>query len=321
MDDLPVFTIIIPVKPAGAVRAVDHLRGKVDYPSDRYEVMVAEGRRPSRQRNLAAAGARGEILYFLDDDSLASPGFLRLAARHFEAPDIAAVGGPSLTPQSDSPLQRAFGAAFASPLGGGGVRNRYRCVGGARETDDSELILCNLAFRRDLFLDAGGLDGRLYPNEENELMVRLRRKGLRLIHDPALAVFRSQRPHLRAFVRQLFTYGRGRGEQIRLGGGHGIANFLPSFFLLYLCTLSFLGGVWMIPLFVYLLAAIISSLVEGVKSNDVRVSLLLPLVYPLLHLSYGAGLILGLISPRFRGRGAGDDAVTVRVVKSLEDRW
>ncbi|WP_298267841.1 glycosyltransferase family 2 protein [Geobacter sp.] len=320
MPATPAFTIIIPVKPGGRVAALDRLRA-VDYPADRYEVLVAEGRRPSCQRNRAAARARGEYLYFLDDDSLTSSDFLRRAARHCEAPAVAAVGGPSLTPPSDSVPQRAFGAAFASLLGGGSVRNRYRRTGAVRETDDSELILCNLAFRKDLFLAAGGLDERLYPNEENELMARLRRQGLRLVHDPALAVFRSQRPNIRAFVRQLFTYGRGRAEQIHLGGGGGVSNFVPSLFLLYLCALPFLGGPWAIPLGGYLAAVLLSSLMEGARSGDGRVSLFLLLVYPALHLSYGAGVIRGLLSPRFRGRRCEGEVVTVRVVKSLEAGW
>ena len=34
-----------------------------------------------------------------------------------------------------------------------------------------------------------------------------------MVHHPALAVTRSQRRTYKDFVRQLFTYGRGRGEQ------------------------------------------------------------------------------------------------------------
>ncbi|AJE04202.1 glycosyl transferase family 2 [Geobacter pickeringii] len=317
----PTFTVVIPVKPGGEVTAVDRLRA-IDYPAECYEVLVAEGRRPSCQRNRAAAQARGEYLYFLDDDSLVPPEFLQLAARHFENPSVAAVGGPSLTPSSDTTMQRAFGAAFASLLGGGGVRNRYRQAGMVRETDDAELILCNLGFRRDTFLAAGGLDERLYPNEENELMARLRRQGMRLVHDPALAVFRSQRPHLRAFVRQLFTYGRGRAEQIHLGGGCGVSNLVPALFLLYLCVLPFLGsGPGAIPLGGYLLATLLSSFIEGGRSGDGRVSAVLLLVYPALHLSYGAGLIWGLLFPRFKGKRGGDGVVTVRMIKSLEAEW
>ena len=108
-------------------------------------------------------------------------------------------------------MQHSIAMAFASLFGGGGMRNRYRQTGGVRRTSDRELILCNLSFRRARFLALGGFDERLYPNEENELLERISRDGGRLIHDPELAVFRSQRPTFRAFCRQLYGYGRGRG--------------------------------------------------------------------------------------------------------------
>src|SRR6185369_431352 len=58
-------SIIIPVKPGGAVAALDPLRN-LEAGSPDHEIIVAEGRRPSCQRNLAAAAAEGDILYFLD---------------------------------------------------------------------------------------------------------------------------------------------------------------------------------------------------------------------------------------------------------------
>ncbi|HKZ16745.1 MAG TPA: glycosyltransferase, partial [Geobacteraceae bacterium] len=210
-------SIIIPVKPGGKVKALDALRN-VDYPAAAVEIIVAEGKCPSRQRNMAAAAAGGDILYFLDDDSIVIPEFLLKAVNHFGNTSVAAVGGPSLTPESDTPLQQAFGLALSSRFGSGGVCNRYRKKGGVRETGDNELILCNLSMRSDVFRAFGGFDERLYPNEENELMDRIRNKGLALVHDPDLAVYRSQRKTFPAFVRQIFGYGKGRGRQTLIGG-------------------------------------------------------------------------------------------------------
>ena len=173
MPDTAKVSIIIPVKPGGRVKALTGVRG-LNFPADSFEVFVAEGKCPSCQRNMAAAAASGEILCFLDDDSLISPEYLHRVARHYADPAVAAAGGPSLTPASDTPLQQAFGMAFVSVIGGGGMRNRYRQVGSVRATSEQELILCNLSFRRDTFLTYGGFDERLYPNEENELMGRIR---------------------------------------------------------------------------------------------------------------------------------------------------
>jgi succinoglycan biosynthesis protein ExoA len=314
---LPKVSVIIPVKPEGEVRALSGL-ARASYPSELFEVLVAYGSVPSLQRNLAAQQAKGELLFYLDDDSQVSPGFLEAAARHYQDPKVAAVGGPSLTPKTDSALQRAIGIAFASPIGGGGVRNRYRKSGTARVSSDSELILCNLSFRREIFLSHEGLDARLYPNEENELMDRLQHEGFLLMHDPELAVFRSQRSSYRAYLRQMFGYGRGRGEQTLLSGKLKPISLAPSLFLVYTLMLPFFsGGLFALPMLCYLAMVAAASLSGALAGRDPALLPRLLVIYPTLHLAYGAGVIKGLLTPRFRGASRSAEGIEVRRVKDF----
>jgi hypothetical protein len=295
----PSWSIIIPVKPGGEVKAIEALKG-MDYPHHLVEIIVSEGCRPSCQRNRAAATATGELLYFLDDDSQVRPDFLRRATTHYADRHVAVVGGPSLTPPSDTPLQQAFGAAFSSLIGGGSVRNRYRLAGAARSAAENELILCNLSFRREIYSGCGGLDERLYPNEENELMDRILHMGWELIHDPELAVMRSQRRRYADFVRQLFTYGRGRGEQTIVSRKVNCASLVPSVFLLYLLIVPFLDNpVYTLPLLCYAGTVAITALWEAWQRKMAVLIPFLLLVIPTLHLSYGAGMVVGLARPRF----------------------
>jgi hypothetical protein len=314
-------SVIIPVKPGGGVGALDRLKS-VEYPPDLYEVIVAEGCWPSRQRNLAVRQSRGDILCFLDDDSQVFPHHFMRVAGWYDDPQVAAVGGPSLTPPDDSAWQHTFGCALASLFGGGGVRNRYRRSGAPRSTGDNELILCNLSIRRDVFLGAGGLNERLYPNEENELMDRLQAEGYRLLHDPELAILRSQRPSFRAFVRQLFGYGRGRAEQTLISGSVGIMSLAPSLFLVYLCLVPLVRKpVYSLPLLCYVLLTLVFALYEGVQSGRTACIARLLAVFPALHLSYGAGVLAGLARPRFRTAPAQSPEVTIRQVKEMGKPW
>lgn len=266
--------------------------------------------------------ASGEILCFLDDDSMVSPGFLARIVCHFADPRVAVVGGPSLTPVTDTPLQRSFGIAFASQLGGGGMRNRYRQVGDVRATGDQELILCNLSFRRDTFLACDGFDERLFPNEENELMDRIRGGGGILIHDPGLAVHRSQRPTIAAFCRQLFSYGRGRGEQTVISGVIKPITLVPSLFLLYLLLLPLLQKpIYYLPLLCYLLILAIATLREGFRTRETGSVMLLPFVFILIHICYGYGMVRGLISPRFLKAPHATGDVVIRRVKEFGEGW
>lgn len=313
-------SIIIPVKPGGVVAALEAL-SRLDFTAEAWEVMVTEGSCPSRQRNSAAAAASGDIVWFLDDDSRVQPDALQRLARHFEDPAVAAVGGPSITPASDSSWQRSVAAMLASPLGGGGVRNRYRRAGTVRSCGQNELILCNLAFRRSLFLADGGLDERLYPNEENELMDRLVADGQRLLHDPDLYVERSQRPTCRAFVRQMFGYGRGRGEQTRIAGISSPVNFAPLGLLCWLLLAPLLlPMVALPPILLYSALVLLSAVTVSSSVGLLRVPLVAFLTIA-MHLLYGAGIAVGLLRPRYLHRRPSECEVLVRHIKEFGEAF
>lgn len=293
---LPSISVIIPVKPGGDVRALDAL-GSVDYPRDKMEVLVAEGRQPSAQRNRAAARARGELLYFLDDDSMAPPGLLRTVAGRFSDPAVSVVGGPIITPESDSFIQKGFGLALGSPFGGSSIRARYKRLGPERDVTENELILANLAFRKEAFLAAGGLNERLYPNEENELMNRLQAGGHRLVYVPGAFLYRSQRTGPRAYLRQVFTYGRGRMDQnFAHPAGIRPLHAAPSLFLLYCLSLPFVHNiVYFLPLMLYLSLSLVFSSAAAAEARNPLYLFVMPLLFLGLHLGYGAGFLWGLI--------------------------
>jgi len=134
---------------------------------------------------------------------------------------VAIVGGPNVSPEFDTFLQKAFDAVQTSWFGSYTVRARYQPIGVLRDASEKELILCNMSMRKSVFLAFRGFDTRLYPNEENELMNRIKAGGYRLLYQPAAIVQRSRRDSLLAFLKQNYTYGRGRMEQMLVG-------FFPS---------------------------------------------------------------------------------------------
>lgn len=320
---MPTFSFIIPVKPGGSIAALESLR-RLSADTSRFEVLIAEGRSPSRQRNTAAVEAQGDVLFFLDDDSHVAPDCLDTCESIMTDTSVAVVGGPSLTPPDDSPLQQLFGLALSSLFGAGGMRNRYRSVGNVRETTDKELILCNLAMRRDIFLASGGLDERLYPNEENELLDRIQASGQKLVHAPHMAIHRSQRRSLRLFIRQMYSYGRGRAQQTLIAGSGPIIGFIPLLFLLYLALLPFVAPtpLFFIPLCGYvMLDMLVTAASIGSSGSFSRILLLL--LFPLMHLSNGYGLLYGLICGK---NGAsppnGNQEITIRRIKEFgQHNW
>ncbi len=299
--------------------ALPHIKKSIAE-NQQYEILLAEGSAPSQQRNCAAREACGDILYFLDDDSLISPGNLAVCSAQMGSSSAGVVGGPSITPADDSWLQQLFGYALSSAFGSGAVYNRYRAYGATRETTDKELILCNLAVRRTLFLALGGFNECLYPNEENEFIERVTSAGYTLLHDPTMQVFRSQRRTLRAFIKQMFNYGRGRAQQTLITSTYSVASFIPLFFVAYL-MLALIGIKYvflLIPLVLYLFATLTSTLLILCRTGRVF-SLLLLGIYPLMHTVNGIGLLWGLLN----GKPVPvlDSSIQIRRIKKLGETF
>ena len=275
----------------------------LDYPSEKLEIIVARGRQPSAQRNAGIKAATGELIYFLDDDSVPATKNLRLALRHFERADVKMVGGPNLCPADAPWLEKVFALVLGSWLGFFTSRARYITVGTVRQTSEKELILCNLVARRQVMLDLGGFNEALYPNEENALMDELQKKGGKLIYDPQLVVARRPRSNLKAFCKMLMTYGRGRAEQFRLHPTFGSApNFVPPGFVVYLLVLTAMllvaprvGVYLLLPLALYGLMLLVQTLVLAASGGVLRSIAAIPLIV-LTHMLYGVGFWRGLFT-------------------------
>lgn len=312
-EHLPSVTLIIPARPEQAdikaVTAAQHL----DYPPGQLEIIVARGKHPSVQRNAAIKAARGQWIYFLDDDSVPPPQNIHHAAKHFSDPAVKMIGGPNLCPPDAPPLEQVFAVVLASWLAFGPSRARYACVGNVRASTEKELILCNLLARRADLLELGGFNEALYPNEENALMDELQKRGGTLIYDPHLLVHRRPRHSLTAFFKMLRTYGRGRAEQIRVHPTFGsAANFVPPLFCLYLVTLAIfqitalgrpLGLLKILsaaPLALYAVAILLQTLVSMPASGVFRSLLAMPLLVA-SHIFYGIGFWRGLFTKLDRG--------------------
>lgn len=312
---LPLVTIVIAARPGSAdIPAVAASR-QLDYPGDRLEIIVARGRQPAVQRNAAIRAARGELIYFLDDDSWPPPDSLRRGVAHFSDPQAQMVGGPNLCPPEVPKLEQAFAAVMGNWLAFGPSRARYTPVGQLRASGEKELILCNLLARRAALLSAGGFDAALYPNEENALMDAVMSRGGTLLYDPALHVYRRPRPTLAAFANMLLNYGRGRAEQFRLHPTPGSAlNFVPPLFCLYLLLTPWLPAPGLWPLWLYL-----GTVLGQAFTVEACPVCILPRVLPLItltHVCYGLGFWHGCFTSLKPARENAKIAVTLETLSS-----
>jgi succinoglycan biosynthesis protein ExoA len=168
--------------------------------------------------------------------------------------------------------------------------------------------------------EVGGFDETLRRGEDWELNYRLRKAGHVVWLDPGLRVSYWPRDTAAKLARQFRATGIWRGELVRrLGRGNSLRFFAPPILLVNL-VVAFLvlpvhiSGVvdgwpaWILALaYVGPLAYLGLLIVAAISTHGSLVDRLrFMVVLAIMHLSWGAGFIVGLV------RGAGDAVDTSR---------
>jgi hypothetical protein len=212
-------------------------------------------------------------------------------------------------------FQAAVARAYNSRFGlGGGAYHGEHAVEGPAESAYMGIM------QRDVILEIGGYDESLRRGEDWELNYRLRKAGHIVWLDPGLRVSYWPRSSAGKLARQFRATGIWRGELVRrLGRGNSARFFAPPILLanlviavifLPLHLTGVLAGIlgWITALAyvgpVAYLGLLVASAVSGHGTLAER--LRFAAVLAIMHLSWGAGFIVGLV------RGAGDAVDTSR---------
>lgn len=275
---------------------------------------------PAEKRDLGAKVATGEILAFLDDDAYPTKNWLKIAAKDFKDPAVAAVGGPALTPKNEPFKAKLSAALFESFIGGGNGRFRYLPIGKKRPADDLPSV--NLLVRKDIFQKIKGFNCQYWPGEDTKLCLDILATGKKIIYDPDLQVYHHRRASLIAHFRQVGNYALHRGFFAKKYPVTSLKlfYFLPSLFVIYLIAAGIMisqhfsvsarpsldgyGMVASLPFALYLLLLLVDDLRAAWRYG--RLGCLgclgilgaLPLLIFATNVWYGIRFVWGLLSSK-----------------------
>lgn len=239
--------------------------------------------------NLALAAASGDLVARMDAHVDYDVDYLdRLVQLLMSRPDVVGAGGAMET-AGQGPWGRAIAATFRRRIGLGGAPHRGPGAGGPIAHVSTG------CYRRRALLDVGGYDERLLANEDFELDTRLRKAGGIMWLEPSARSTWYVRDSLSAVSRQMWRYGYHKALTLRLHPRSLKARQLaPPVLVAGLATL-FLAR----PRFgagaaaAYLIGA--GAVGTGASWADGASLWRGALVPPVVHLSWGAGLLAGLV--------------------------
>ncbi|HEY0261133.1 MAG TPA: glycosyltransferase family 2 protein [Lacisediminihabitans sp.] len=265
--------------------------------------------------NLAIRASRYPIIVRVDAHSELEPGYTREAIATLNRTGAANVGGV-MKARGKTPFQSAVARAYNSRFGLGG--GSYH--GGAEEGPAESAYLG--VFRREVLDEVALFDESVRRGEDWELNLRIRAAGHSVWFDPSLEVTYWPRENWPKLVRQFCATGIWRGELVRRYAGRNPWRFFAPPLLVLVAVLSLVLLVLQVTDVVTGWPSLVLSLIYlGPVAYLVLVLLLsfspaggprwsdrwrFALVLPTMHLSWGAGFIVGLV------RGARDTVDTSR---------
>jgi len=269
---------------------------------------------PAEKRDKALLHAKGEILAFIDDDAYPRKDWLSKAVVHFQNTDIAAVGGPGVTPPESSLFQRVSGAIYASFLVSGKFTYRY-IPGKLQEVDD--FPSCNLLVRKDIFASAGGFSTAFWPGEDTKLCLDITKLlHKKILYDPEVLIYHHRRKSFKSHLQQISNYALHRGYFVKKFPETSLRlpYFIPSIFTF--CILLGALSAWLIPplripylfcAFVYLIPVFLYSVYAGstekARLHTFQRVALISLTFTgiiFTHITYGLFFLRGLCAPKLK---------------------
>ncbi len=323
-SSLPLISVVVPVHNEEAhLGALFEDLLKQEYPTDRYEILVADGNSTDRTReiveryaresvprvlwlpnprqlssagrNVGVEASRGELILFIDGHCrIPSPTLFLDTARIMQATGADCLCRPQpLTCPENTWFQDVVAHARATLIGHGRDSTIYA-------TDQEGFVdptSAGATYHRSVFDRVGRYDERFDACEDVDFNYRVFKAGLRSYLSSRCAISYRPRSSLRGLFKQLVRYGRGRVRFLRKHpDALTISQLVPVAFVAWLaggalasCVSTFAAKVFLATLATYAGLVLAFSGWLGLR-HGWRYFVVAPAVYLAVHVGLGVGL-------------------------------
>ena len=247
--------------------------------------------------NVALSAAQGDALLRVDAHVSIPDNFIELNVRDLLRGEDICGGKVTSVPGNETEWAFVLNEAENSMFGGG--------IAAFRRADSTGYV--NTAafaiYRKSVFDTVGSYNELLTRTEDNEMHYRMRKAGYRFYYDPEIVSYRKTRADLKSLAKQKYLNGYWIGRTLWIEPRcFSFYHFIPLVFVLFivfsLILLSFgtafpAAALWGAYAVVNLSMAIV-SVISCKEKNGFFV--LLPAIFLILHIWYGVGTAIGIIS-------------------------
>lgn len=327
MNQLPYLSIIIPVRNEEKyIYSVLESVKAQDYPSERYEIIIADGCSDDRTKsriddflrdypgmkivvvenkkkivpfalNKSIKMATGSIVVRLDAHSVYSQDYLSRLVYGLKEHDADNIGGVFNTlPHDESHLSNSIAFAMSHPLGVGDSLHRI----GGKEVKEVDSVPYG-CFKKKVFDQIGLFDEELIRNQDDEFNARMKKAGMKVLMLPDLKIDYYARESLTKLFRMFFQYGLFKPLTVaKLKQLPSFRQLVPPGLVIFLFAGLFLP--FLVPaatliygafLGFYLLMIFWVSLNYSFKTSLKRLPLVIS-AFIIMHFSYGFGYLKGI---------------------------
>lgn len=288
-EDRPLISVVIPARnernniasclesikrqsyPKVEIIVVDNasIDGTAEIAAQYTDRIVSEGRTGiTFAKNTGIKIAEGEFVATTDADCIVEEKWLEELIKHFDDPLVASVGGVNLAATDASDFEKCVDSLLSA----------LSKIIWSRYVSSEQYVThvfhnpgCNVMYRKHILEELGGFNEELLTVEDEELDLRIKARGYKILFTPFAKVYHKRRSNWKSLILQVYRYAIGRMQFVRL---HPSINqwprFVPSLFILSVLVLLF-ASIFNMIFFKILLVGLVIVL-SGWLARSLRLS-------------------------------------------------
>lgn len=243
--------------------------------------------------NIGIKEARGKYIIRLDAHADYNTDYISKCVYYLDTTDADNVGGVAET-KSKGFVGNAIAKMLSSRFGVG--NSEFRTNGESGYVDTVPFG----AFRREVFEKWGGYNERLTRNQDNEMNYRIRKNGGKIYLSSDIKLSYYCRDSIKSISDMAVKNGMWNVITMKLcPGSMGVRHFIPLAFLLSLIILPITSiiyhPIWWLFAFEMTLYFALDCLCSAKQASGIKEFILLVLLFPVFHITYGAGSLEGVM--------------------------